>query len=198
MGSTIYIEGGGDSKELHIRCRNGFRKLFERCGYIGKMPRLVACGGRALAFDDFKIAHANKTSNDFVAMLIDSEEPLQDTNDCWKHLWSRDRWAKPNAATEEQVLFMTTCMETWIVADRESLKNHYGSQLIESRLPSIFDLEKRPRLEVQTALERATENCSNTYQKGKRSFEVLAVINPEELRRLPSFSRIANILDKSL
>jgi hypothetical protein len=198
MGSTIYIEGGGDSKELHVRCRNGFRKLFEKCGYVGKMPRLVSCGGRASTFDDFKVAHAAKTSNDFVAMLIDSEEPLQDINGCWKHLWTRDGWAKPDAVTEEQVLFMTTCMETWIVADRKSLKSHYGSQLIESRLPPAFDLEKRPRHEVQKALELATENCSNAYRKGKRSFEALAAINSDELKRLPSFSRITGILDESL
>ena len=28
MRITIYIEGGGDSKELHTRCREGFRRLF--------------------------------------------------------------------------------------------------------------------------------------------------------------------------
>ena len=29
--STIYLEGGGDSNQLKIRCREGFRKLLEKC-----------------------------------------------------------------------------------------------------------------------------------------------------------------------
>jgi len=70
--NTIYLEGGGDSKELHIRCRKGFRKLLEKCGFKGQMPKLVACGGRDSAFDDFKIAHANKSNSDYASMLIDS------------------------------------------------------------------------------------------------------------------------------
>ena len=42
--SVIYLEGGGESKELHSRCREGFRKLLEKNGFKGNMPRLVACG----------------------------------------------------------------------------------------------------------------------------------------------------------
>ena len=51
VSSTIYLEGGGDSRDLLIRCQKGFRKLLERCGYAGRMPKLVACGGRGAAFD---------------------------------------------------------------------------------------------------------------------------------------------------
>ncbi len=40
MSATIFLEGGGDSKELHIRCREGFRQLLEKCGFKGRMPRL--------------------------------------------------------------------------------------------------------------------------------------------------------------
>ena len=35
VSASIYLEGGGDSKELHIRCREGFRKLLENCGFQG-------------------------------------------------------------------------------------------------------------------------------------------------------------------
>ncbi len=44
--SVIYLEGGGESKELHSRCREGFRKLLEKNGFKGNMPRLVACCDR--------------------------------------------------------------------------------------------------------------------------------------------------------
>ena len=51
--STIYLEGGGDSNQLKIRCREGFCKLLEKCGFARRMPKLVACGGRDAAFDRF-------------------------------------------------------------------------------------------------------------------------------------------------
>jgi hypothetical protein len=57
VSAYIYVEGGGagaDSKDVDIRCREGFRKLLENCGFEGRMPRLVklvaACG--ALDMDD--------------------------------------------------------------------------------------------------------------------------------------------------
>ena len=85
MTVTIYIEGGGDSKELHTRCRAGFRELLEKCGYRGHMPKLVACGGRNSAFDDFKAALRSGKTGDFVLMLIDSEDPLVDIEATWNH-----------------------------------------------------------------------------------------------------------------
>ena len=113
MSAHLYIEGG-ESKEDQIRCREGFRKLLEKAGFSGRMPRLTACGGRGSAFDDFKTAHARLKIGNYIAMLIDSEDPVADLEKTWDHLNSRDQWDKPAGATDEQVLFMTTCMETWI------------------------------------------------------------------------------------
>ncbi len=121
MSASIYLEGGGDSKELHIRCRAGFRKLLEKCGFARRLPRLTACGGRAATFDDFQTGHATKSDSDYVAMLIDSEEPLDDLEAAWQHLNRHDGWDTPAGASDEQVLFMTTCMQTWIVTDRKTL-----------------------------------------------------------------------------
>ncbi|NOR49385.1 MAG: DUF4276 family protein [Methanosarcinaceae archaeon] len=196
--TTIYIEGGGDSKELHTRCRKGFRKLLENCGFTGYMPKLVACGGRDSAFDDFKIAHTNKSDSDYVAMLIDSEDPL-DNLDIWEHLKRRDEWDKPLGSEDDQVLFMTTCMETWIVADRDALAKHYGSKLQKNALPPLNDLESRYRHDIQNDLFHATRNCSNAYKKGKRSFDVLEKLSPDKLKLyLPNFVRVKQILENRL
>jgi hypothetical protein len=196
--TTIYIEGGGDSKELHTRCRKGFRKLLENCGFTGYMPRLVACGGRDSAFGDFKIAHANKSDSDYVAMLIDSEDPL-DNLDVWEHLKRRDGWDKPFGSEDDQVLFMTTCMETWIVADRDALTKHYRSELQKSALPPLVDLESRSRHDIQNDLFHATRDCSNAYNKGKSSFDVLEKLSPDKLElHLPSFVRVKQILEDRL
>jgi hypothetical protein len=199
VSANIYLEGGGDSKELHIRCREGFRKLLENCGFQGRLPRLTACGGRNATFDDFQTGHATKDEADYVAMLIDSEEPLDDLEAAWQHLNRRDGWDTPAGAADEQVLFMTTCMETWIAADRKTLEDHYGSKLQESALPALHAMESRPRQEVQQKLAHATRNCGNAYAKGKRSFEVLGKLSPTELKKhLPSFGRVVRILEEKL
>lgn len=204
MSATLYLEGGGsgpDSKALQSRCREGFRKLLEKCDLKLRMPRTFACGGRVSAFDDFKIAHINKAAGDYVAMLIDSEDPLANLEAAWEHLRLRpgDNWEQPAGATDDQVLFMTTCMETWVVADRDALQAHYGSKLQVSALPPLVELEASGRHDVQDRLEHATRNCSNAYKKGKRSFEVLAKLTPEVLEEhLPSFSRTRRILNDNL
>ena len=54
MSGHLYIEGGGNSKEEKIRCREAFASLLKSQGFRGRMPRLTACGGRGAAFDDFK------------------------------------------------------------------------------------------------------------------------------------------------
>ena len=199
MRAKIYIEGGGDSKELHTRCREGFRRLLEKCGFKGRMPRLVACGGRGTTFDDFSTAHANARRGDYVAMLVDSEEPVADIEETWRHLKSRDGWDMPHGAANEQVLLMTTCMESWIVCDRKTLKTFFRNCLRESALPSLTDMESRTRDAIQNALVHATRNCKNAYAKGKKSFVIVGKLDPAELRKhLPSFVRFERVLGEKL
>lgn len=199
MSARLFIEGG-ESKEDQIRCREGFRKLLDKAGFATskKMPRLSACGGRNAAFDDFKTAHANRRAGDYIALLVDSEDPVADVEKTWEHLRRRDRWEKPPGAVDAEVLLMTTCMETWIVADHAALETHYGHRLQKSALPPLIDLEKRQRHEVYDKLSHATRNCSNAYAKGKRSFEVFGTLHPEALNSLPSFARILRILTEKL
>jgi hypothetical protein len=80
-----------------------------------------------------------------------------------------------------------------------TLAKHYGADLQESALPSLDNLEECNRHVVQDALIHATRNCGNAYNKGKRSFEVLGLLDPEMLgQHLPSFVRVRRILDASL
>lgn len=204
MSAILYLEGGGDSKDLSVRCREAFRKLLRKCGFMDqhRMPRLFTSGNRDSVFDDFSIAHKDNRDAKYVAMWIDSEEPMADINAPWAHLSSVttvSQWKRPVGASDDQVLLMTTCMETWIVSDLDTLKNYYGRKLHETSLPPLVDLEQRSRHDVQDRLVRATRNCSNAYSKGKRSFEILGRVSPAALERyLPSFVRVRGILDKKL
>jgi hypothetical protein len=204
VSAFLYLEGGGtgaDSKEADIRCREGFRKLLENCGFgvQKRMPRLFACGGRAAALDAFQIAQKGSAAGDFVALWVDSEAPLANLEAAWAHLQAHDQWARPAGAVDEQVLFMTTCMETWFIADRAALKAHFKDALQESALPPLHALESRHRHDVQGQLIHATRACANAYKKGRRSFEILGKLSPAVLAQyLPSFVRVRRILTTRL
>jgi hypothetical protein len=204
VSAYIYIEGGArgaGSKDLNIRCQEAFHKLLDRMGFKGRQPRLVACGGRSGVYDRFVIQHSQNMAG-YVAMWIDSEEPMANPDAAWEHLrtvTTVPKWAQPEGAGDNQVLFMTTCMETWIVADRDVLSDHYGRELQESALPPLAGMEERGRHDVQNMLEHATRNCANAYEKGIRSFEILGKLTPATLENhLPSFVRVRRILSAQL
>ena len=196
MSAHLYIEGA-QSKTDQILCRRAFSALLKDAG-LERMPRLTASGPRNAAFDAFKTAHANRKSGDFIAMLVDSEDPVADLEQPWTHLKKRDNWNRPAGAEDDQALLMTTCMETWIVADRDGLKEHYGHKLQCAALPPLHALESRHRHDVHDKLEHATRNCSNAYRKGKRSFEVLETLSATTLSQLPSFARLLRVLKNRL
>ena len=52
------------------------------------MPKLVACGGRDAAFDRFQTALETALAGEYVALLIDSEDPMADIEAAWAHLKS--------------------------------------------------------------------------------------------------------------
>jgi hypothetical protein len=53
--ARIYVEGGGDTDFLRSRCREAVTKLLKNAGFAGRLPRLIACGSRDDAYDDFKM-----------------------------------------------------------------------------------------------------------------------------------------------
>lgn len=198
-GIIIFVEGGGDTTNSKVRCREGFTRLFEKSGFEGRLPRVLPCGSRNDAFDAFQTAHRQSTLT-YVALLVDSEDPINnDIEQTWKHLKTRDGWERPAGATDDQVLLMTTCMETWIVADRVALNRLYPNCLQPSALPAETNSEQRNRHAVQDALVNATKDCKNAYANNKRSFEALANVDPATLKaNLPSFARMLRILNEKL
>jgi hypothetical protein len=194
----LFIEGGGESRSLHIECREGFRKLLEKVGFRN-MPATKACGSRNAAFDDFKTAMKIPGTEEYPVLLVDSEAPVSQT--AWRHLGSRDRWVRPNGAEDDQAQLMVQCMETWCVADRCALRRFFGASLRESSLPDLNNLEAQSKDDVQKALVHATRDCGRgrTYEKGRRSFELLSQLDPTELRqRLPHFVRLCDMLNAKL
>lgn len=200
---TIVVEGGArgipNGKDLTTRCREGFSKLLLNCGLEDRSFKVIPGGSRSQAFSFFKkqLIGSKKSPNSFVALLIDSEDPLEDLDAPWEHLRRRpgDQWERPKGCTNEQVFFMATCMETWILSDRDLLKSKFGPKLQLSALPPLVEMEGRNRHTLLGQLERATRNCSEQYSKGKLSFELLGSLSPPSLEmHLPSFVRMQRIL----
>ena len=192
MALKLYVEGGGESKEQKIRCREGFRKLLENAGFLRRMPGIVAGGGREATFDKFSIAIATGIE---AVLLVDSEDPV--TTSAWEHLRRRDGWTRPDGCKEDQAQLMATSMETWIVADHAALRRFFTGCLQENTLPALHDLESRRRQDVQNALVAATTNCGRDrqYGKGNRSFQILTELDPETLiTHLPHFQRFITML----
>lgn len=200
MGSvTIYVEGGGESKELRVRCRKGFSELINKLGFDGRMPKIVACGGRSKTYDMFNNSITSAESDEFPILLVDSEDQIE--SGPWDHLKARDNWDRPVGAEDDQVQMMTTCMETWIMADHETLQEFFGPCLREATLIPVNDLEKRSRQELLDALKSATNDCGKKrgYDKGRCSFQILEKLNPRLLEKnLPYFCRFKDTLDRHL
>ena len=180
MRIVLCVEGGGDTNATQIECRRAFSTLLERAGFAGRMPQIIACGSRNNAFKVFK--SALRGSERVAVMLVDSEDPVTESSP-WAHLKIRDGWDQPADTTDAQAQLMTTCMETWISADIETLKSFFGQHLNVGKLLSLTKLEQRPRDQVQAALTSATSACGRDrlYKKGDLSFRVLAKVNPNVL-----------------
>jgi hypothetical protein len=114
------------------------------------------------------------------------------------HLKSRDNWACPAGVKNDQAQLMVTCMETWIMVDREALRTVFGASLRTNALLPQNALEVRSRQDVHDALEHATRDGGRgrAYRKGVRSFKILAELDPETLKQhLPHFRRFITTLD---
>lgn len=179
----LYVEGGGDSNTLRTECRKGFSEFLKKAGLVGRMPRIVASGSRQNAFNDFVIAQNNGQP---AMLLVDSESPVSDENSVsgrerpWQHLADRqgDQWIKPSNATDDQCHLMVECMESWLLADRQTLITFFGNGFNENALPpATRSVESVSKRQLYDFLAQATRGSKSTYSKGNNSFEILAKLD---------------------
>ena len=202
----IYVEGGGDSNLLKTACRRGFSEFVQKAGLEGKMPSIVACGGRQAAYDAFSTAVANGKP---AMLLVDSEGPIDstyqqgalDTWTPWEHLKNRegDGWPQPDD-TPNTCHLMVQCMEAWFLADRAALAKYFGQGFNAAALPpaqnSIENIEKR---EIYQSLKNATKDTKTKgkYDKGEHSFKILELMDPQKvIAASPWAKRFIETLEK--
>lgn len=181
---TLYIEGGGDSPQLKSRCRKAFNKFIHKMGFVGKMPKLVACGSRRNAYEHFSTAVKQGHP---ALLLIDSEAPVDPAHEFnpWPHLQERegDGWNMPPEAEDDSCHLMVECMENWFLADIPTLEGFFGSGFKSSKLPATSaGIEKVSKKAVYAGLKQATQTTSKKgYSKGDHSFSILEQLDPSKV-----------------
>lgn len=143
-----------------------------RAGLEGRMPRLVASGGRERAFDDFRTALKTAGTESFTVLLVDSEAAVAAGNDPWAHLKSHDDWDKPAMAADDGAHLMVQCMESWFLADKDTLAAFFGSGFNPGALPASEEVEDIPKQDVLSGLKAATRHCGQQgrVQQGQAFF----------------------------
>ncbi|MBW1722742.1 MAG: DUF4276 family protein [Deltaproteobacteria bacterium] len=202
----IYVEGGGDHAKLKRECRRAFSKFFEKAGFKGRMPRIVACGSRGSTYDDFCTAVGTATNEELPLLLVDSEAPVQSQHqraghfDPWGHLHALDCWEQPANSDDEQAHLMVQCMEAWFLADRQCLQNFFGNNYQSTALPGNPDIETVEKQQLFDALENSTHHTQKgEYRKGAHSFKILELLDPDKVfKKSPWAERLRVKLNKEL
>lgn len=206
MRVKIYVEGGGDQARLKRECRRAFSKFFEKAGFKGRMPRVVACGSRGSAYDDFCTAVKTTTDEELPLLLVDSEAPVQpqhqqeDQFDPWGHLQARDDWSQPANTDGEQAHLMVQCMEAWFLADRQCLQDFFGNHFQANALPGNPNIEAIEKQQIFDALKKSTRHTQKgEYGKGSHSFKILEMVDPARVfKQSPWADRLRDKLDREL
>lgn len=187
----VYAEGGGsgaNSAALQAEFRQALAAFFSKTRLgMTRRPRVVTCGGRDQALDMFSTAIQQGKN---ALLLVDSEDavssahtPLTKKNgQPWAHLQARDGWLKPATATDDDCHLMTQCMESWFLADWQTVQDFFGQGFNKSTLPS-GPVEAIAKPDVYAALQRATLACKTkvAYGKGAHSFKLLSLIDPAKV-----------------
>lgn len=194
----LYVEGGGDTAALKTACREGFTTFVTKAG-LKNRPRIVACGSRRDAFDSFCTAIA---SGEEAMLLVDSEEAVNaqhqqgqpDTWKPWAHLKARvgDGWDKPAGTADAQCHLMVQVMESWFLADRDTLKAFFGQGFKENVLPAVGNtIEGIAKPQIYSALAQATNTCKtkSAYGKGEHSFKLLTKIDSAKITQASPWAK---------
>jgi len=84
---------------------------------------------------------------------------------------------------DEQAHLMVQVMESWFLADQDTLSSYYGQGFLRNSLPRQKDIERIDKQRVLGALSHASRlTQKGTYHKTKHGFELLELIDPALVR----------------
>lgn len=186
---AIYVEGGGSTGQTLIPFRTGMLAFLKP--FMDEVRRrrircnVVACGGRQEAYDAF-VNKLRREPEVYSVLLVDAEEPVAKDASPWTHLAGRkgDHWACPEGADDARCHLMVVTMEAWFLADPDTLKDHFGGNFDEKKLPPANQAETRPKHVIEDALRQATRNTkAGEYKKIRDGAKLLEKIDPAVVRK---------------
>ena len=85
---------------------------------------------------------------------------------------------------EDHIHLMVQTMETWVVADPDTLERYYGQHFYRNALPRTDDLESVNKVAVAESLRLATRRTSKgEYHKILHASELLQLIDATTVRQ---------------
>lgn len=202
-GIRIYIEGDKKSKNSNISLREGFSTFFndlrEQARERGIRFDVILGGSSAETFKDFLLGMKSHP-NSFVAFLIDTDDEVseEDTPKSFlqKHQKSKN-WDWKNVE-DKQCQLMVQIMESWFLADIETLQDYYGQGFNSKAIPKNNNVEKIAKNDVENSLDKATKDTKKgNYHKIKHGAELLTKIDAIKIRqRAKHCARIFQTIEK--
>ncbi len=192
----LFVEGGGkNNKQLASDARRGFSHFLSDARLQGNRPKVIPCGTRNDAYENYRIAVEN---SELAVLLVDSEAPVEsefETGDIhnwkpWEQLRSRkddlgrqcDNWEVIGSDTDCHL--MVQMMETWFLADVKAVKEYYKHNFKKEEFPKKdVDIEQISKDKVYSILKKSiSEAKASTYDKGRDSFRILERLNAEKVK----------------
>ena len=177
----IYFEG---NRQLKRGFAGFLSELREKAATAKIGWELVASGSRNEALKDFEIA-LRRHKNDIIALLVDAEG-LVLSDSVWEHLASLPDAAlqKPKGAKDKHAHLMVQVMESWFLADKETLKAYYGQGFRESCLLETSNIENVSKDTVLQSLKKAVADTKKgEYLKTRHAADLLSQIDSNKVRR---------------
>jgi len=190
----IYVEGGGDGKNTKDTFRQGMSQFLQRL--TGKKITCVVCGKRNAAYRDFK--NALRSHPDAINLLLVDSEDFVKVSSAKQHLINRDSWDL-SGIDEDNIHLMVQVMESWLIADIDTLAEYYGQEFNRNAIPRNNNVEEISKAAIESALKRATERTKKReYHKINHGPKILAMIDVSIVRKKAPyceclFEKITNI-----
>ncbi len=177
MEIRIYFEGND-------ALRPGFRDFFSGLHELARQNkitlRLIAAKNGP---NDFKKALRSHPDS-FNILLKDCEQPF--TNPvalCHRH--------DIDAKLSERVFWMVELMESWFLADPDTLAKYYGQGFSRKVIGQTGDVEAVPKNEVFNRLKSATANTTKgEYSKVRHAPDLLAKLDPKLVQKHAEHCRV--------
>lgn len=190
---VLHIEGGRD-RTADVEFRRAFRTFFSDLIAYGNKRQItiqvILEGGRKEAYDRFcKVVHSDPDV--WHVLIVDSESPVKEFGQCWKHLKERqeDQWERPANVEEAQCHLMVMAMEAWFFADPDALEHYYNPlnkhKFHRNALPKNRNVEQILKEQHVSKIEAAIKDIPkrNIYLKMKDGPAILERLNVEKVRQ---------------